>query len=374
MRPYQDQIGRHRPPWWPENEPWPPQGGLPQRIRNRFLLRLTIALGVFLAIVVAGCTAAFWGIVLLTGGDAASHGGPGMMRLLGPFLLVIVVIGVVAATSIRRFAIPVSVWLEAAGRVESGDYTARVPERGPSELRQVAVAFNAMTARLEQNEADRRRLLADVTHELRTPLTVIQGQIEAMLDGIYPPDAAHLTPLLDETQVLGRLIDDLRTLALAETGALKLNREPTDVAVLAGEAVAALRRPADTAGVTLAVSIADEVPVLTVDPVRIREVLTNLITNALRYTPKGGTVTVLGCVEDGRARFAVRDTGTGIDPAMLPHIFDRFYRSSDSRGSGLGLSIAKDLITAHGGEVGATSVADVGTEVWFTLPLDDDHS
>jgi two-component system sensor histidine kinase BaeS len=226
-----------------------------------------------------------------------------------------------------------------------------------------------MAARLEDSETQRRGLLADVTHELRTPLTVIQGNLEGLLDGVYPADPAHLSPILEETRVLSRLIDDLRTLSLAESGMLALHREPTDLGVLAGETAAAFRPQAEAAGVALALDVSDDLPLLSVDPVRLSEVLNNLVANALRYTRSGGQVTITGRpAEDGGAVVEVRDTGAGIAPEALSHVFDRFYKSADSRGSGLGLAIAKNLVAAHGGHLSAQSKPGEGTVMTVKLP------
>jgi signal transduction histidine kinase len=262
--------------------------------------------------------------------------------------------------------------IDAAGQVEAGDLSAHVPEHGPRELRALARAFNAMLERLRLDETERRRLLADLTHELRTPVSVIQGNLEAMVDGVYPADESHLTPVLDETRVLSRLIDDLRTLTLAESGALVLHRESTDLGVLAGEVVAAFRPQAEAAGVILRAEVADDVPLVDVDPLRIREVLTNLTSNALRHTPGGGSVRILVSLdaEGKRTVLSVADTGRGILPEDLPRVFDRFYKSDDSTGSGLGLAIAKNLVTAHGGEIRAESTLGQGSTVRFMLPLE----
>jgi signal transduction histidine kinase len=281
-------------------------------------------------------------------------------------LFVVFMLGV-GTRSARRIAAPVADLIDAAERVERGDYGTRVTARGPRTVRGLANAFNAMSARLERSETERRRLLADVTHELRTPLTIMRGNLEALLDGVYPADASHLEAILDETQVLSRLVDDLRTLSLAEAGALALHVEPTDVADLARDAVASFRAQADQAGVTLDVS-SDASASADVDPLRTREVLTNLLSNALRYTPRGGTVRVRTATDDGRVVVSVRDSGEGIAADALPHIFDRFYKSEESRGAGLGLAIAKSLVVAQGGEIGATSEPGQGTEVRFTLP------
>src|SRR3990170_3402011 len=227
-----------------------------------------------------------------------------------------------------------------------------------------------MVGRLRATEGQRDRLLADVTHELRTPVAVIQGNIEAILDGVYPADDDHLAPVLEETHVLSRLIDDLRTLSLAESGALELHREPTDVAVLAGEVVAAFRGQAEAGGVGLQEHVPDELPLADIDPLRIREVLTNLTANALRHTPRGGSVRITASVDGEREMvLTVADTGSGISAGDLPHVFDRFYKSADSKGTGLGLTIAKNLVAAHGGEIHAASADGEGTTVRFTLPL-----
>jgi len=269
---------------------------------------------------------------------------------------------------LRHLALPLGDLIDTAQRVESGDLTPRVRERGPGELRALARSFNSMLGRLQQSEDQRRRLLADVTHELRTPVAVLQGNLEALVDGIYPADAEHLGPLLEETQVLSRLIDDLRTLSLAESGALQLHREPTDLAVLIGDVTASFRADAEAAGVGLHAEVSDETPLVDVDQLRLREVLVNLVGNALRHTPRGGQVRVVAAVEGGILHLSVIDNGSGIAAADLPHIFERFYKSPDSRGSGLGLAIARNLVLAHGGEITAESTAGAGTTIQVVIP------
>jgi signal transduction histidine kinase len=230
--------------------------------------------------------------------------------------------------------------------------------------------FDTMAARLETDERQRRTLLAEVSHELRTPLAVVQGNLEAIIDGVYPPDPAHLEVILDETRVLGRLIDDLRTIALSEAGTLALHPEPTDPDVLIGDVVRSFEPAAAAAGVELTAAIDGDLPIIDIDPVRIREVLANLVANALRHTPSGGRVTVAGAVEGGRwVRLDVVDTGPGIDPVLLPHVFDRFVKGDESRGSGLGLAIARQLVLAHGGEIAAESPPGTGTTIRVRLPL-----
>jgi signal transduction histidine kinase len=282
-------------------------------------------------------------------------------------LLVLLVLAMLAR-GVRRLAAPVGDLIEASGRIEGGDFSARVPERGPREVRALARAFNAMSARLEEVEQQRRSALADVSHELRTPLTVIQGNLEALLDGVYPADAEHLQPILDETRLMERLIEDLRTLTMAEAGSLVLHREPTDIAALLREVVAGHRSQADAAGITLSVTGADDLPTLDIDPARIREVVANLLTNALRHTPRDGRVELSARAAGDNVEVTVHDTGEGIPAEQLDRIFDRFYRSADSPGSGLGLPIARSLVEAHGGSVTAASEAGAGTTVLFTLP------
>ena len=228
-----------------------------------------------------------------------------------------------------------------------------------------------MTERLRASEEERRRLLADVSHELRTPLSVVQGELEALLDGVHPADETHLRAILDETAVLARLIEDLRTLSVAEAGALALHREPTDLGALARDVAASFEPQAQTVGVSVETSAAPGLPEADVDPVRVREILTNLISNALRYSPRGGRVGVDVAADGaGAVAVAVSDVGPGITPEMLGRIFDRFYKSPESRGAGLGLAIAKNLTEAHGGTIAATSEVGRGTTIRFTLPVE----
>lgn len=283
-------------------------------------------------------------------------------------LFVLIVLGM-AGSAVRRAAAPIGDLIEASGRVEAGDFSARVPEDGPRDVRSLARAFNSMSARLQEMEEQRKSTLADVSHELRTPLAVIQGSVEALIDGVYPADAEHLEPILDEIRVMERLIEDLRTLTLVEAGSLVLHREPTELASLLPEVAAGYRGQAEQAGVQLIVTVADNVAVLELDPARIREVVANLLTNALRHTPDGGSIDLAARLIGKEVELTVRDTGSGMSHDELDRIFDRFYRSPDSPGSGLGLPIARDLVEAHGGTLTATSELGRGTTIRFTLPL-----
>ncbi len=354
-----------RPPWWPEGEPWPPIPGAWHGERKRFLRRIWRLIGAMFFLFFLGGLFANW---LAPGG--ASHwdegGPPGPVRLLGVIAIGAIAFAVIRA--VRRTAAPIGDVMEAADRVARGDYAVRVLARGGGEVRALVEAFNQMTARLQANEVQRRSLLADVAHELRTPLAVIHGNIEGMIDGVYPRDDEHLTPILDETKVMARLLDDLRTLSMAEAGALRLHRETTDLRVLVADLVAAFAPRAAGAGVALTAIVA-ALPDVEVDPVRVRQVLENLIANALRHTPSGGAVRVLGDLTGGRIAFSVEDTGSGIPAADLPYIFERFWRSADSGGSGLGLAIAKSLVEAHRGEIRAESQPGHGTTIRLTLPV-----
>lgn len=333
-------------------------------MRGHFIGRFVVfAIGFFLffAFVVAAFVTLLFSVF--------STGGPG----LGAFtpliaIFALLVIATTVARAIRRVVVPLGDLIDAAESVESGNYAVRVRPRGPRELRSLARAFNSMSARLESSEEQRKQLLADVTHELRTPLTVVQGNLEALLDGVYPADAEHLAPILDETRVLSRLVDDLRTLSLAEAGALTLHREPTDIAELVSDTVASFRMQADGGGIAVSTVSGDELPQTEIDPVRLREVLSNLLSNALRYTPRGGTIRVAASASEGRLHLSVRDSGPGIAPELLPHVFDRFYKSEESRGAGLGLAIAKSLVVAHGGEIEANSAPGQGTEMRLWVP------
>ena len=284
-------------------------------------------------------------------------------------LLIFLIVLSVLRRVVRGTAAPVGDLIEAAGRVEAGEIGTQVEVRGPAEVRSLARAFNAMSARLEETDASRRRLLADVSHELRTPLTVMQGTLEGILDGVYPADEAHLLPVLEETRVLARLIDDLRTLSLSEVGVLRLHREPTDLARLIEDVVAGLRAAADDAGVTIAVDAADDLPPIwrSIHPASGRWWATWSPTRCASRRPAGRVTVEAGRETDG-AWVSVRDTGPGIDPESLDHVFDRFYRSPDSRGSGLGLPIARNLVEAHGGRISIESPPGGGTTVHFTLP------
>jgi two-component system sensor histidine kinase BaeS len=326
-----------------------------------------LAIAVFLLLMFAASGlvgALLWHTV---GGPPRGRGGGFVAGILG---LLVVLAGIaVVARVFRRTARPLQEVMDAADRVAGGDYAVRLREQGFGELRRLARSFNQMTERLGGAERRRRELLADLAHELRTPLSVIQGNAEGMLDGLYAMDRTHLEPVLEETRVMSRLLEDLQTLSTAEAGALRLHREPVEAQTLVEDAVSAYRSQAEASGVRLEARVEPGLPVLDVDPMRVGEVLSNLLSNALRHTPAGGSVTVSSASSTEGVAFAVQDTGAGISAEALPHVFDRFVKGEGSRGAGLGLAIAKSLVEAHGGELTAESAPGRGTTMRFVLPL-----
>jgi two-component system, OmpR family, sensor histidine kinase BaeS len=337
------------------------------RFRRRLLLVVVLA---FVVLAGLGITlgAIFW-----HDGDRPGPSGPNGPGRGRPFPGFAVVIGLaaLAGTGIayRRLAGPVGELLEAADRVGAGDYDQRLRPRGPREVQSLMVTFNEMSSRLEAADAARRQFLADVTHELRTPLAVLQSGIEAQLDGIHPRDDAHLASLLDETHVLTRVVEDLHTLALAGAGRLTLHRETLDTATAVDDALAAHAAAAAARGVTITSVSPPDSPAAEADPVRLQQILGNLLGNALRHTPAGGRIIVtVEQPEPRTVQFTVADTGPGFPAGQLPGLFDRFTKSEGSKGSGLGLAIARDLVGAHGGTIEATNRPEGGALVSFVLP------
>jgi signal transduction histidine kinase len=344
-----------RPPWWPEGEPFPARRwgrrGPPEFVRR---------IGCFFIAILA--TALLVGTVI--GGLIAQLGGWPVAVLA----IVLVAFLVAAGTSVaRRMTRPMDSLIDAAGRIEAGDYAVQVPETGPRDLRSVARAFNQMSARLKASDEQRRGFLAELAHEFRTPLTVIRGQAEAIADGVYPGDAAHLSPILDATETLDRLVEDLRTLVLTDAGNLVLHKEPTDVGALAVDTVDSFRTQAEAAHLTLAAEVGDNLPPIELDPARIRSVLGNLLSNAIRHTPAEGLVRVAVAGSGAGVVITVTDSGEGIAPDLLPHVFERFVKGADSPGSGLGLAIANDIVAAHGGTLEIQSAVGSGTTVRLTF-------
>ena len=270
----------------------------------------------------------------------------------------------------RRITRPVGELIAVTRAMGRGDRTARVGQiPAPGELRELATAFNQMANTLDRQEQLRRALVADVANELRTPIAVLQAGHEALLDGVAEPTPSQLASLRDEVLRLARMVGDLQTLAAAEAAALQLALRPADLADIAATAADSLAGRFEAIGVSLERRL-DPAKILA-DPGRLHQVITNLLTNALKFTPPGGQVTLRTGLDDGDAVLQVTDTGVGIPADELPHIFDRFWRGQGAArvsGSGIGLSVAAELARAHGGHLTASSQPGHGTEMTLTLP------
>ena len=276
-----------------------------------------------------------------------------------------------------RFGRPLQQMFGAIDSVAEGDLSVRVQEDSSPQFGELIKRFNKMVAELERADKQRRNLTADIAHELRTPLHIIQGKLEGITDGVYEATPQHINDALEETKLLTRLVNDLQTLSMAETGQLPLNKTTFLVGDLIRDLSSSFSPQAMTLGIQLEEKIGNPNQNLTADYVRLNQVFSNLISNALRHTPKGGTISletesIAG--ERTRVRVRIRDTGEGISPEDLPFIFDRFWRGERSRtreghaSSGLGLAIAKQLIHAHGGTIEAQSDLGKGTTFVIELP------
>lgn len=307
----------------------------------------------------------------------------------------------------RSMTAPLQRLAEAARAVAGRDFGHRVEVDGSAEMAEVARAFNEMTLALQASEQQRQNMVADLAHELRSPLSVLQGNLRAILDDVYSLDKAEVARLYDETRLLSRLVDDLRELALADAGQLRLSLAPTDAAQVLGATVDSLAPVAELQAVDLQVEVPPDLPRVQADPDRLAQILRNLLINALRHTPAGGRVAVSAAAVDGRIEFAVSDTGEGIAAEDLTHVFDRFWRADPARtrrpegsrfppsveargeapaeptgaaapegrwssGTGLGLSIAQSLVEAQGGEIWAESTPGAGSTFRFCLLIASD--
>ena len=276
----------------------------------------------------------------------------------------------------RRVLAPVRVLGSVAQRLGQGDLSGRVSLAGRDEVAQLGRTFNSMAEGLERAEQQRRNLMADVAHELRTPLSNIQGYIEALRDGLLTPDSSTLDTIYAEIKQLGRLVEDLRLLALAEAGTLHLVLEPDSLEELLRRSVKAFRLRADAKDVAISIAVPSGFPLVPMDRTRIAQVVGNLLENAVFHTPQGGRVAVSAETPGaGVARFTVSDTGKGIPPEDLDQVFERFYRADPSRsratgGIGLGLTIARRLVEAHGGTIHVESTPGEGSSLVVDLPLD----
>jgi two-component system OmpR family sensor kinase/two-component system sensor histidine kinase BaeS len=310
----------------------------------------------------------------------------------------------------RGLSAPLARLATAARHISRGDLSQRVSVSGSDEVADLARAFNEMAAGLEQAETLRRNMVADIAHELRTPLTVIQGNLQALLDEVYPLEKTEIAAVYDESLILSRLVNDLRELAQAEAGQLSLNPQPVALAPLVKAAAELFEELAREKKINLNLTLPPDLPPVLADSDRVRQVLHNLLANALHHTPEGGEISIIidaaetrpgsrgaeeqgsdvasfggrrpalsianGSAVNGRLRVTITDTGPGIAAEDLPHVFNRFWRADKSRsreqgGSGLGLAIARQLIEAQGGHIGVESegVPGRGSRFWFTLPV-----
>ncbi len=308
-----------------------------------------------------------------------------MQTVLITAVTLMVGLGLIASALLSRsLTAPLQRLVAAARAVAGGDLGQRVQVEGSAEIAEAGQAFNEMTSALQEGERLRQNMVADVAHELRTPLTVLQGNLRALLDDVYPLEKVEIARLYDETRLLSRLVDDLRELAQAEAGQLSFSLRPTDVSDVIQTTVANFEPAAAAKSIHLTMEVTAELPSITADPDRLALVLRNLLINALRHTPEGGQVTVSsGRAEDG-IHITVTDNGEGLAPEDVPHVFDRFWRADRSRsraegsisslsrgGAGLGLAIVRAMVEAHGGRVSAASDGPgQGSTFTVWLPLD----
>jgi signal transduction histidine kinase len=262
----------------------------------------------------------------------------------------------------------------AALGIAGGDLSQRVDIKSKDEIGELGRAFNDMAENLSRAEELRRNMTADIAHELRTPLSVIRANLEAILDGVFPPTKENVTSIHKEAVLLSRLVDDLQELALAEAGQLRIEPETTDVSSLIERVLTGVAARAKSEGVAVVKDLAPELPPVSVDSQRIGQVLSNLVDNALRYSSEGDTITVRARETADAVRVDVVDQGPGLSPEELALVFERFYRGDRARsratgGVGLGLAIVRQLVEAHGGKVWAESTEGQGATFSFTLPV-----
>ena len=293
------------------------------------------------------------------------------------------VLGVLLGLALsRNLTAPLQRLAVAARAVARRDFSQRVEVEGSAEIAEVAQAFNEMTSALERSEAQRQNMVADVAHELRTPLSVVQGNLRAILDDVFPLDKTEISRLYDETRLLSRLVDDLRELALADAGQLRLNLQTTDAGRVIRTLADNLSIVAEAQEVALEVQVPDELVPVRADPDRLAQVLRNLLVNALHHTGPGGRIVVSARQAGDAIQVSVADTGEGIAPEDLPHVFERLWRADRARSfsrqagaerwarrSGLGLSVAQSLIEAQGGHIWVESELGRGSTFHFTVPL-----
>jgi signal transduction histidine kinase len=289
-------------------------------------------------------------------------------------LLAIAIAIILSFVLSRHLLAPVKALSKAARQFGKGDFSRRVESDDKGELGELAASFNTMADDLERTERLRRHMVADIAHELRTPLSNLSGYLEAIRDGVIRPDDTAIASLSEEAATLARLVDDLQEISLSDAGELKLVTGPDDIGRLVKDAINALQTRAADKKLMLIADLPEDLPQVNMDSQRIRQVLNNLLANALAHTGPGGRVTAMARQREGRIYVSVVDTGEGIPPEDLPYIFERFYRVDKSRtrstgGSGLGLTIARRLVEAHGGTIEVESQPGHGSIFTFNLPI-----
>jgi signal transduction histidine kinase len=273
----------------------------------------------------------------------------------------------------RRILAPMKALINAARHFGKGDFTRRVEDKDKGELGELAQSFNSMATDLERTERLRRNMVADIAHELRTPLSNLKGYLEAVSDGLVKPDKDTIRSLNEEAMILSRLVDDLQELSLADAGEIKLNIRSENISNLINDTLAGVQAKATARELALSANLPETLPMVSIDAHRIRQVLLNLLENAVAHTDKGGKITVTARHQGKMVHVSVADTGEGIPAEEQPLIFERFYRVDRSRtrktgGSGLGLTIAKRLVEAHGGTIKVESQPGQGSTFTFTVP------
>jgi signal transduction histidine kinase len=301
----------------------------------------------------------------------------GMMNILFPIFVISFFMAIpttlMGLLLMRRVVTPLAEVIAAARAVAAGNLSTRVPVSGPDDLRALSDSFNHMAVALEQSDSERRNMLADIAHELRTPLTVMRGRLEGIVDGIYPATPDQITPALEETYLLERLVEDLRLLTLAETRQLHFEKREVNLGDLATHVFDLFQAEAEEKSIKMELEISSMEAVALIDPQRSEQVAGNLVSNALRYTPEGRNVRITVTKAKGNVAFSVSDSGPGVPTEDLSSIFNRFWRGEKSRsrasgGAGLGLAIARQLTEAQGGQISAQNLPQGGLQVRVEFP------
>lgn len=364
---WRNHAKRHRRRWQRHGGKW--------RGRSPFLFfRFAFIFGVMALLLVGGFSAMAYVISRVFGGGSAVTWQP-WFGVCGVALALVVVATSVARRAFRSIATPLADIMSAADSVADGDLTVRIPEeKGSGDFVRLAQSFNRMVEELQRAESQRRHLTSDVAHELRNPIHVLKGNLEGLVYGVYKPTEEQFNAMLEEINLLSRLVEDLQTLSLAEEGRLPIHWETVDLAVLMEDVHTSFSGQAAAAGVELRIEVQGQPLTIQGDTDRLNQVLSNLVANALRHTPVGGKIALAAREVEKDIELTVADSGEGIAAEDLPYIFDRFWRGdrtrshTDGSGAGLGLAIARQLVQAHGGEINVESTLGKGARFMILLP------